>query len=90
MDPSPLFILFFGTRPGKRQEVSLPGVSCPYCGQSGTLHATHIPQFVHLFWIPVYRLRPMTFVACSHCRKAYEGDEITPGMQEALQKRLNP
>ncbi len=80
-----MFILFFGTRTGKKKEVPLPGVNCPYCGQSGFLHATVIPHFVHLFWIPVYRLKPMAFVECGHCKKAYEGWELTPQMQSSLE-----
>ena len=85
MDPSVMFILFFGTRTGKKKEGRIPGVCCPYCGQTGFLQATVVPHFVHLFWIPVYRLKPMAFVSCGHCRKAYEGVELTPEMQKALE-----
>mgnify|MGYP001040885535 CR=1 FL=1 len=81
-----MFILFFGTRTGKRREASLTGVVCPYCEQSGFLTATVIPHYVHLFWIPVYRLKPMAFVRCEHCKKAYEGQELTPQMKAALEE----
>lgn len=85
MSPSLMFILFFGTRPGKRREAPLPGVACPYCGQTGNLRATLIPNYIHLFWIPVYRLRPTAYVECSHCKKAYEGREMTPEMEKAVE-----
>lgn len=81
-----LFILFFGTRPGKAKEAKLAGVPCPYCERVGTLNAWVQTRFIHLFWIPVYRLSSNAFVRCEHCKKAYEGDECTPRMQEALQK----
>jgi hypothetical protein len=84
-----MFILFFGTRAGKRKEGALPGIECPYCRQTGQLHAVLIRQYVHLFWIPVFRLRPMAFVECAHCKKAYDGGELTPSMQRALEQLKN-
>lgn len=86
MSPSLMFILFFGTRPGKRREAPLPRALCPYCGQTGTLKAVLIPNYIHLFWIPVYRLRHMASVECSHCKKAYEGREMTPEMERAIEQ----
>ena len=78
-------ILFFGTRTGKPATRLLPGLACPFCGQHDTLEATVLPHFVHLFWIPVYRLRPMRWVACRHCKKQFEGRELTPGMEAGLE-----
>jgi len=80
----PVDILFFGTRRGKMREAPLPGAVCPYCKQTGHLKATLIPHFIHLFWIPVYRLRPLAYVECAHCKKAYEGSEMTPEMEQAI------
>ena len=79
-------ILFFGTRTGTPRHQALPGLACPFCGQRGTLQATVLPHFVHLFWIPVFRLRPLRWVVCEHCKKQYEGRDLTPEMQEALEK----
>ena len=79
-------ILFFGTRTGTPRHQALPGLACPFCGQRGTLQATVLPHFVHLFWIPVFRLRPLRWVSCGHCKKQYEGRDLTPEMQEVLEK----
>ena len=86
MSASLLFILFFGTRPGKRRQAALPGATCPYCGQAGQLAATVVPRYIHLFWIPVYRLRHMAWVECAHCKKMYEGKDLTPQMKAGLEK----
>lgn len=79
-----IVILFFGTRPGKRRELPLAALTCPHCGQTGSLQGTVAPHFVHIFWIPVYRLRPMVWVQCSHCKKGYDGRDLTLEMQQAL------
>jgi glutaredoxin len=81
-----MFILFFGTRPGKTIEAPLPGVPCPYCEKVGQLNATVQARFIHLFWIPVYRLSSTAYVSCEHCKKAYDAAECTPEMQTALER----
>ena len=81
-----MFILFFGTRPGKAKESVLPGVPCPYCSQLGQLKASIQNRYVHIFWIPVYRLSPSTFVRCGHCKKGYNKGDCSPEMQEAIKK----
>jgi len=81
-----MFILFFGTRPGKVRESALPGVPCPYCSQLGQLKASIQNRYVHIFWIPVYRLSPSTFVQCGHCKKAYTKGEWSTEMQETIKK----
>ena len=77
-------ILFFGTRTGKTRSFPLAEVSCPHCGQRDTLQATVQPHFVHLFWIPVYRLKPFRTAHCSHCKGVFHMDELPPAIREAL------
>lgn len=77
-------ILFFGTRTGKEKQMALQGLSCPFCHCKGTLKASVIPHYVHLFWLPVYRLQPFKQVSCSHCKKVYTGQELNPEMNQAL------
>ncbi len=77
-------ILFFGTRPGKRKETRLGGLSCPHCRQRDTLVATVIPHFVHIFWLPVYRLKPFLSVECTHCKRVYLRGEFNADMQARI------
>ncbi|MDM9632532.1 zinc-ribbon domain-containing protein [Robiginitalea sp. M39] len=84
-----MFILFFGTRPGKTRESHLPGVSCPFCSQTGQLKARIQPRYIHIFWIPVYRLSPSELIQCGHCKKAYSKGDCSHEMQEALKKLKN-
>ena len=77
-------ILFFGTRTGTPRHASLQQLSCTFCGQHGTLSGVLIPHYIHLFWIPVYRLRPIRQVECAHCKRVFRGSELSPEMEEAL------
>lgn len=82
-------ILFFGTRTGKGKTLSLPQTSCPHCGLAGHLQAEVIPHYVHLFWIPVYRLRPWRLISCNHCKKGYEASDFTEEMERELKRLEN-
>lgn len=78
-------ILFFGTRPGKTEIKSLPGVKCPYCEQSGTLTLSQTSNWFHLFWIKIFRLSSHTVAECGHCKRFYFEHEFTEEMRQKAQ-----
>jgi uncharacterized Zn-finger protein len=78
-------ILFFGTRTGNCRIGNLTGIACPFCGQTETLQGRVRQHYIHFFWIPVYKLKPIREVQCRHCKKAYYGNEITLEMTRALE-----
>lgn len=77
-------ILFFGTRPGKKEVKHLHGVSCPYCHQIGTLTAVSQPNYAHVFWIPIVTINNVQYAECSHCKRAFDKEEFTQEMKLAL------
>ncbi|HBU79019.1 MAG TPA: zinc-ribbon domain-containing protein [Muricauda sp.] len=77
-------ILFFGTRPGKKETKVLNHASCSHCGQMGTLTAVAQPNYAHLFWIPLFTINNIRYAECSHCKKVYYKEEFTPEMERAL------
>lgn len=78
-------ILFFGTRPGKKTEHRIQGVSCSHCGQKGTLTAVSQPNYFHLFWLPLFRVQTLQFAECSHCKRVYYKEEFSREMQRAIE-----
>ena len=79
-------ILFFGTRPGKSRSRKLAGIRCPNCSQANTLEGTVTPNFFHLFWIPILKLKTFYFIRCAYCKAAYYQDEFTPEMANSLEE----
>ncbi|WP_318309703.1 zinc-ribbon domain-containing protein [Flagellimonas crocea] len=79
-------ILFFGTRPGKKETKPLPHVVCSHCGQRGTLTAVVQPNYAHLFWIPLFTINNIRYAECSHCKKVYYKEDFTLEMERALSK----
>ena len=79
-----MFILFFGTRPGKTITRQLHGVSCSFCGQKNTLTARISPNYFHLFWLPLFRVSDFRLAECSHCKRSFFRDEFTPEMEAAM------
>jgi phage terminase large subunit GpA-like protein len=80
-------ILFFGTRPGKTEVKELDGVVCPHCEQIGTLSATHTPNYVHLFWLPLFRIAESRYAECSHCKRVFYREEFTAEMERAAESQ---
>jgi hypothetical protein len=79
-----MFILFFGTRPGKSRLKLLDGVCCSYCGQKDTLTAIITPNYFHLFWLPIFVVSKFIMAECSHCKRSYYKEEFSGEMKRAL------
>lgn len=79
-------ILFFGTRPGQSETKLLDHVTCPYCGQKNTMTLFKTANYVHLFWIKIFKLNTQRSVVCSHCKRHYDEAEFTPEMVEGIPK----
>jgi len=77
-------ILFFGTRPGKRETRQLLHSTCPYCHQQGTLTAVTQSNYIHLFWIKLFKISTTTTAECSHCKRAFYENEFTEEMSHEL------
>ncbi|MDF0708053.1 zinc-ribbon domain-containing protein [Flagellimonas okinawensis] len=77
-------ILFFGTRPGKKETRLLRHVTCSHCGQTGTITAVAQPNYAHLFWIPMFTINNIRYAECSHCKKVYYKEDFTLEMERAL------
>ena len=81
-------ILFFGVRPGRTRTIPLEGISCPYCHTKGKLTVNSTPSFVHLFWIPVYRLGTNLVAECNHCKRGFFKEEFSPEMKQLVSEKL--
>lgn len=79
-----MFILFFGTRPGKPRSKLLRGAGCSYCGRENTLTATITPHYFHIFWLPLFVVSKLVMAECSHCKRTYYKEEFTGEMERAL------
>ncbi|MGB5370185.1 MAG: zinc-ribbon domain-containing protein [Flavobacteriaceae bacterium] len=79
-------ILFLGTRPGKTESTVLSSIACPYCQNLGTLTVYTTSNHFHLFYIKLFKIGSHALARCSHCKKAYEGDEFTASMKIAFEK----
>ena len=77
-------ILFFGTRPGKKETKTLRNVACPHCQQLDTLSVTCQPNYAHLFWIPIFTINNVRYAECLHCKRVYYKEEFTTEMEQAL------
>lgn len=77
-------ILFFGTKLGKKETKALYNATCSHCSQINTLTVVSQSNYIHLFWIPLFKIGAFRFVECSHCRRVYYKQEFTPEMERAI------
>jgi uncharacterized protein with PIN domain len=80
-------ILFFGIRPGRTTTIDMKHLKCPHCNQPNTLSGKSNPNYLHLFWIPLYRVSTTQVVSCKHCKRIYFKNEFTMEMKHAFENQ---
>lgn len=70
-------------------------VSCPLCGDAGPLHLAHRYQYLHAFFIPLFRFHSQFFATCRACASVFEAEPDLgreakrTGDAEATQQQLH-
>jgi len=75
-------ILFLGTRLGKKTIRQLNNYSCEYCSQKDTIQVISQPNYFHLFWLPLFKIKTVSYAECSHCKRFYYEEEFSNEMKK--------
>ncbi|MCC2546560.1 hypothetical protein LJY25_08910 [Hymenobacter sp. BT175] len=85
-------MIFFGTNGTVRRTEPLPGVACPSCATSGSLHLSVVCRYAHVYWIPTFPIGKSVVGQCTHCQKAWLANQLPPalaGAATALKKETS-
>lgn len=77
-------IFFFGTRPGKQEIKQLPNCRCLHCEQRDTLTLLTRSNYVHIFWIKLFKISSFKIIECNHCKRRFYENELTEEMRSAM------
>lgn len=74
---------------GKVQQVGMVEALCPGCGRRGTFALCKCYEYIHLFFIPVFRYHVRYIATCPGCASVYEvekeaGKAVEKGQLTAL------
>ncbi len=69
------FIGLFGTNFKVRQAGYLQAGRCPCCGSEEPFHVARKYQYLHAFFVPLYKFHSTYFATCPKCASIFEVDE---------------
>jgi hypothetical protein len=78
-------MIIYGTNGAHVRTAQLPGVACPGCDTSDTLHLSVFSRYAHIYWIPLFPYSKPTVTQCSHCQQAWEEKTIPSELRNLAQ-----
>jgi len=64
-------MIIYGTRQKKLKTYETNTDTCEACGHEGQL-ALGVVRYFHVFWIPLFLYKVITFYRCTHCQHTLE------------------
>ena len=58
-------------------------ITCPHCGETGTIVNSVFGRYVHIFWIPTISIGKTGGAMCTHCQKSFSKKEMNDDMKRA-------
>lgn len=85
-------MIFYGTRASNLKNGKIPRVNCPNCSTETSMTYSVFGKYAHIYWIPLFPYKKMTFAECDHCKKTFEQKELPLDIQNKLntEKEKNP
>ncbi|MFQ6603053.1 hypothetical protein [Flavobacterium sp. C3NV] len=79
-------IFYYGTKATNLKTGQIINVDCPNCNTNVSMIYSVFGKYAHLYLIPLFPIKKLTFAECNSCRKTFEQVELPSQIQQKLQR----
>lgn len=79
-------IFFYGTKASNLKNGQIINVDCPNCDTNVSMIYSIYGKYSHLYWIPFFPIKKVTFTECNSCKKTFEKIELPAVIQTKLDR----
>lgn len=79
-------IFYYGTKATNLRNGQIINVDCPNCNTSVSMIYSVFGKYGHLYLIPFFPIKKVTFAECNSCRKTFEQKELPSSIQQKLER----
>ncbi|MDR7212174.1 zinc-ribbon domain-containing protein [Flavobacterium piscis] len=79
-------IFFYGTKAANLRNGQIINVDCPNCNTNVSMTYSIFGKYGHLYWIPFFPIKKLTFAECNSCKKTFEKTELSSSIQQKLER----
>ncbi len=79
-------IFYFGTKASNLKNGQIINVDCPNCNSNVSMVYSVFGKYAHLYLVPFFPIKKMTFAECNSCKKTFEKFELPSNIQTKLER----
>ncbi|HEY1196170.1 zinc-ribbon domain-containing protein [Flavobacterium sp.] len=69
-------MIFYGTKPTNIKNDRILNINCPNCNSNTSMKYSVFESYAHVYWIPLFPVKRLTFLECDSCKKTFEDKEL--------------
>jgi len=77
-------MIFYGTKATNLKNDRIINVDCPNCSTNVSMNYSVFEKYAHIYWIPFFPVKKLTFAECNSCKKTFEFKELTAAIQQKI------
>jgi hypothetical protein len=79
-------IFYYGTKATNLRNGQIINVDCPNCNTNVSMIYSVFGKYGHLYLIPFFPIKKLTFAECNSCKKTFEQKELPSPIQQKLER----
>ena len=79
-------LFYYGTKSTNLKNGQIINVDCPNCDTNVSMIYSVYGKYGHLYLIPFFPIKKLTFTECNSCKKTFEQTELSAPIQQKLEK----
>lgn len=85
-------MIFFGTKASTIKNGQIANINCPHCETNSSMIYSVFGKYAHIYWIPFFPYKKITFTECTSCKKTFEYKELPDSIKNKIdrEKERNP
>ncbi|RUT72010.1 zinc-ribbon domain-containing protein [Flavobacterium cupreum] len=78
-------VFYYGTKATNLRNGQIINVDCPNCNTNVSMIYSVFGKYGHLYLIPFFPIKKLTFAECNSCKKTFEQKELPAPIQQKLE-----
>lgn len=79
-------LFYYGTKATNLRNGKILNVDCPNCDTNVSMIYSVFGKYGHLYLIPFFPIKKLTFAECNSCKKTFEQAELSSTIQQKLER----
>ncbi|TDP00175.1 zinc ribbon family protein [Flavobacterium sp. 245] len=77
-------MIFYGTKSKHIKNDRISNVDCQNCNTTVSMNYSVYEKYAHIYWIPFFPVKKLTFAECNSCKKTFEQKDFSAPIKQKI------